>query len=177
MGKSNACAGECLAIVPYIYPCGRSRPARTPKTRSAASAVPVELLNSLLPFLDAESLCTASVLSSAFSKLANDDRHWAELCRVDWGVTPDAFSPPPEPVKRFWMVCVPQRSLCFTWQRRLHSTNMHRFDLYSPTAIMRCTHQSVTAQMHHRGLHKMRTTKHAGIASASLQTMLAPVQS
>jgi hypothetical protein len=122
MGKSHACAGECLAIVPYIYPCGRSRPARTPKTRSAASAVPVELLNSLLPFLDAESLCTAAVLSSAFSKLANDDRHWAELCRIDWGVTPDAFSPPPEPVKRFYEVCTAQRSLVSHNEMRLHST-------------------------------------------------------
>ena len=88
-----------LAIVPYT-----GHRAKAEEVQVYSAYLPELLAHNLLPYLDAQGLCNVAKVSYTFNKLANEDKHWAELCRVQWGVAPDSLKPPPDPVKTLYEV-------------------------------------------------------------------------
>ncbi|CAM9164939.1 unnamed protein product [Ectocarpus fasciculatus] len=55
-------------------------------------------------YMDASTLCTVSSVSREWRKQGNDDQYWRRLCRARFNVTPDAFAPPPDPIKRLYQL-------------------------------------------------------------------------
>ncbi|CAM9254847.1 unnamed protein product [Ectocarpus sp. 12 AP-2014] len=55
-------------------------------------------------YMDALTLCTVSSVSREWKRQGNDDQYWSRLCRSRFNVIPDAFAPPPDPIKRLYQL-------------------------------------------------------------------------
>lgn len=64
-----------------------------------------ETLSHVFRFLPAQSLCAAECVCPLWRELASkDDAYWSELCQLQYGISPENFQPPPDPVKLLYML-------------------------------------------------------------------------
>lgn len=71
-----------------------------PRVKASVDSLPSETLKLILRFLPAPSLCTAEAVCPLWRAVASeDDAWWGSLCETHFGVSPDSFTPPPDPVK------------------------------------------------------------------------------
>ncbi len=68
-------------------------------------SLPRETLGLIFRFLPAPALCTAEMVCPLWRSIAaQDDAWWASLCEAQFGVSPDSFTPPPDPSKNLYML-------------------------------------------------------------------------
>lgn len=68
-------------------------------------SLPVETLQQVFRFLPAPSLCAVEMVCPHWRAVASeDDGWWGSLCETQFGVSPDSFKPPPDPVKWLYML-------------------------------------------------------------------------
>ncbi|CAM9094285.1 unnamed protein product [Phaeothamnion confervicola] len=61
--------------------------------------LPDEVTPLLFSYMEAPALCRAAAVSRSWAKFAEADAHWDSLCRARWGLAPNSFTPPPDPIK------------------------------------------------------------------------------
>eukprot|EP00903_Cladosiphon_okamuranus_P009457 g9016.t1 len=66
--------------------------------------IPLEVFPIVFQYMDAPTLCSVSSVSREWRRQGNDDQYWRRLCRARFNVTPDAFAPPPDPIKRLYQL-------------------------------------------------------------------------
>ncbi|CAM9706222.1 unnamed protein product [Pylaiella littoralis] len=66
--------------------------------------IPLEVFPAVFQYMDASTLCSVSSVSKEWRRQGNDDQYWGRLCRTRFNVTPDAFAPPPDPIKRLYQL-------------------------------------------------------------------------
>jgi hypothetical protein len=54
--------------------------------------------------MDANTLCAAASVSKSWKELAERDDYWSALCLGRWGIAPNHFLPPPDPVKSLYQL-------------------------------------------------------------------------
>ncbi|CAM9618060.1 unnamed protein product [Ascophyllum nodosum] len=108
----------CRALVPYrprrssacpplICPRRNPVPLVPPPPASRkkpAGDIPLEVFPIVFQYMDAATLCSVAGVSREWRKQSNDDRYWRRLCQASFNVTPDAFAPPPDPIKRLYQL-------------------------------------------------------------------------
>lgn len=77
--------------------------ARAP--RASVDSLPSDTLKQIFRFLPAPALCAAEMVCPLWRSIAaQDDAWWASLCEAQFGVSPDAFTPPPDPTKMLYVL-------------------------------------------------------------------------
>lgn len=94
----------------FTYNCntaqsGHHQHHHRPRVRTSVDSLPSETLKQVFRFLPAPSLCTAEMVCPHWRAVASeDDAWWGALCEAQFGVSPDAFTPPPDPAKWLYML-------------------------------------------------------------------------
>ncbi|TFJ81010.1 hypothetical protein NSK_007653 [Nannochloropsis salina CCMP1776] len=73
--------------------------------RATMESLPQDTIKQILRFLPAPSLLVSEMVCRLWRELAStDDAHWKDLCKRTYGLSPENFSPPPDPVKLLYML-------------------------------------------------------------------------
>ncbi len=88
-----------------LVPVPRNLPAALRRPPASIGTLPLETLKQVFRFLPAPSLLAAEMVCRLWRDLASkDDAHWEELCKRTYGISPEQFTPPPDPVKLLYML-------------------------------------------------------------------------
>ncbi|GAB5033396.1 fbox domain containing protein [Nannochloropsis oceanica] len=75
------------------------------RPRPTMETLPQDTLKQIFRFLPAHSLLASEIVCRLWRDLASmDDAHWEQLCKRAYGISPENFSPPPDPVKLLYML-------------------------------------------------------------------------
>lgn len=86
-------------------PQSRHHPTKAGAPRASVDDLPRETLQLIFRFLPARSLCAAEMVCPLWRSIAaQDDDWWASLCESKFGVSPDSFTPPPDPTKMLYVL-------------------------------------------------------------------------
>ncbi|KAL9178507.1 hypothetical protein ACHAXT_001845 [Thalassiosira profunda] len=78
-----------------------------PSTTGKIANIPdliVDVVPRILSFCDARTLSRASCVSRAWSRMANANELWSELCKETFGVAPSELQPPPDPTRMLYVL-------------------------------------------------------------------------